>query len=214
MAQSCLADATHGSEQQQLPAVSRQVLEEYDYVDSTTYRPDKQLILAIKAIPDAYNISIHIFQKAEGLRLYQAIDSLDSRFGNSSPIFEDFNEDGLADVKIGYGSGARGANELYHLLLQDAATGKLSYVKGSAAIPNLSFDRERNTITAEYYYGGTSFIDLRLQNDSLVEIRGVNVSANNDYTFREFYEYDEKRKRVLIKRDSVQDGGEGLYSRD
>jgi hypothetical protein len=138
---------------------------------------------------------------------------LDSQFGDSEPFFEDFNRDGLKDVKLKLGSGARGANTLFHLLTQDTS-GKLNYVRGSTEIPNLEFDTLRQVVMGTYFYAGVSFVDFKLVKDSLIQISGVDVSVDSTWTHREYYTIDDKGIRTIVKRDSVQDNGDGLYTRE
>jgi hypothetical protein len=185
------------------------------YTDSSHYRPDKDIILQIKGMDDQHMILINLFKVTAGeIELIQSFDSLDSQFGDVEPIFEDFNQDGFVDIKIKCGTGARGANELYHLLTQDMETGKLTYIKGSSSIPNIYFDTERKSITGVYYYNGTSFIDYKIEKDTLVEISGVDISTDDTWTYREYYIYNGQGSRILIRKDSIRDHGEGLYSRE
>jgi hypothetical protein len=188
-------------------------LKKYDFVDSTKYRPGDKILLGIYSAHE-HEIAIDLIQNSDNkIGIVQTIGPLDSQFGDTEPFFEDFNQDGHLDLKLKYGSGARGANELFHLLIQDH-TGKLNYVKGSAHIPNLEYDTIRHIIMGTYFYAGTSFVDFKLVKDSLTEISGVDVKADTIWTFREYYRVDENGNRTIFKRDSVADSGEGLYSRE
>jgi hypothetical protein len=147
------------------------------------------------------------------LELVQTIGPLDSQFGDTELFFEDFNQDGLKDLKSKQGSGARGANTLFHLLIQDT-TAKLNYVRGSTEIPNLEFDTVRKMVMGTYFYAGVSFVDFKLVKDSLIQSSGVDVSADSVWTIREYYSINDKGNRITIKRDSVADNGDGLYTRE
>jgi hypothetical protein len=78
----------------------------------------------------------------------------------------------------------------------------------------LEFDTLRKVVTGTYFYAGVSFVDFKLVKDSLIQISGVDVSADSSWTIREYYGIGDKGNRIIIKRDSVEDNGEGLYTGD
>jgi hypothetical protein len=188
-------------------------LKKYDFVDSTTYRPESKILVGTYS-DRKHEINIDVLQYSDNeIKIIQTIGPLDSQFGDSEPFFEDFNRDGLKDVKLKLGSGARGANTPFHLLTQDAS-GKLNYVRGSTEIPNLEFDTLRQVVMGTYFYAGVSFVDFKLVKDSLIKISGVDVSVDSTWTHREYFTIDDKGISTIVKRDSVHDNGDGLYTRE
>jgi hypothetical protein len=188
-------------------------LKKYDFIDSTKYRPGNKILVGAYSNSE-HEVAIDVLRHANSeFQVIQTIGPLDSQFGDTELFFEDFNQDGLKDLKLKSGSGARGANTLFHLLIQDT-TAKLNYVRGSTEIPNLEFDTTRKVIMGTYFYAGVSFVDFKLVKDSLIQISGVDVSADSVWTVREYYSIDDKGNRIIIKRDSVEDNGEGLYTRE
>ena len=194
--------------------LDRTTLNKYDFLDSLVYQPRKKILIGIfSSDQETHSVTIDVLQRSDaGLTIIQTIDSLDSQFGETTPVFEDLNEDGLRDIKLQQGSGARGANVLFHVFLQDT-TGQLKYIKGSNVIPNIEFDSVRHMITGTYFYAGTSFVDFKLNKDSLLEISGTTVSLDSVWTIREHYKLVETGDKVIISKDSVEDWGEGLYNR-
>jgi len=187
-------------------------LNRYDFVDSMVYQPQKKILIGIFSSEHDHKVNIALLQRSDkGLSLFQVIDSLDSQFGNTEPILEDFNHDGLVDMSLPYGAGARSANTLSYLFIQEPA-GTLKYIKGSSDIPNIAVDSTSHLITGTYYYAGMSFVDFEIDKDTLVEISGTNVSVDSIWTIREHYKI-ENRKQTVIKKDSIADNGEGLYVR-
>lgn len=187
-------------------------LKKYDFIDSTKYRPESKILVGTYSDRE-HEVTIDVLQYSDNaIKIIQTIGPLDSQWGDTELIFEDFNQDGLKDLKLKSGSGARGANTLYHLLMQDT-TSKLYYVRGSTEIPNLEFDTLRQVVMGTYFYAGVSFVDFKLIRDSLIQTSGIDVSVDSTWTYREYYSIDDNGKRTIIKRDSVKDNGEGLYTR-
>jgi len=186
----------------------------YEFIDSVVYQPKSKILVGISSSDqEEHRVSIQLLQRTEeGLKVIQAIDSLDTQFGNTIPIFKDFNQDGLMDIKLEYGSGARGANTLSHLLIQEP-TGLLRYIKGSSDIPNIELDSMKHIITGTYFYAGISFVDFVLKKDTLIGVSGTDVSVDSIWTIREHYKF-EGSKQVILSRDSVADNGEGMYTWD
>jgi hypothetical protein len=189
-------------------------LKKYSFIDSTKYRPDKKLLIGVFS-NQKQKVTIDLLDNSNNeLRIIQTIGPLDSEFPHIKPLFEDINHDGLSDVKAEFGYAARGSNNVCHLLIQDKS-GKLIYIRGSTRIPNLEFDSLRQIITGTYFYGGTSFVDFNLGNDSLIMISGIDVSSPDGiWTVREHYTFDDHGNKIVVKKDSVNDRGRGVFSRE
>lgn len=188
-------------------------LTKYEFIDSVIYQPEKRILVGIFSDEKSRTVSIHLLQRSDkGLTILQCIDSLYSHFGDTTPVFEDLNQDGLTDVKLVIGSGSRGANVFYHVLVQET-TNRLLYIRGADHIPNVMYDSTERAITGAYFYAGVSFVDYELENDTLIEISGTDVSADSIWTVREHYKLDANKAKVVVNRDSIKDGGVGLYQR-
>jgi hypothetical protein len=179
----------------------------YDFVDSTTFRTSG-MILAIRSTPAPHTVSIDIFQRqADTLTVVQSIDSLPSQFGETEPVFRDFNGDSFRDFKLARGYGARSSNVYYYLFLQSPSTNLFTRIRGSESYPNVDYDPVRHTITACAYYAGTTYTDLEVVNDSIVPYGGVDISYGAEWITREYYSIDATGKRVMKKRDSIPNDG-------
>jgi hypothetical protein len=189
--------------------------EKNEFVDSLKYRPDKNIVLKLKTDEANHLLSITLYQRINGqLKLFQKIDSLNFQFGIATPKFEDFNRDGVNDINIPYGTGGRGGNRFSYAFLQNKNTGKLSYIDESDVIPNLHYDSIRNVISSISLYAGTTFIDYKLENNKLIKSEGVDVSTNDEWTYREYYKFDNQGNKFINKKDSINDQGEGLFNRE
>jgi hypothetical protein len=191
--------------------------EEIEFIDSTIYRSDKNIYVKItaEANSDLYLVSITLFKKTGNqLIVLQQIDSLESQFGNVIPTFEDFNQDGIKDLNLQFGTGARGGNSYSYVFLQNKETGRLNFIEKSDFNPNLHYDTLRNVITSVSLYSGTTFLDYELKGNKLAAVSGIDVSADDEWTYRKHYTIDKEGKRHFFKKDSVNDKGEGLFSRD
>jgi len=180
------------------------------YMDSLIYSPLKKVRLEVNSIYSKDELSIRIFK--DGI-LIQKIDSLFTPVGWAEPDYIDFNLDGLFDLKFHAGTGVRGSNELSHVYLQDPASSRLIKLRGSEGVPNLYVDSVSQKVTATFYYGGTTFIDYKIVGDSLIEIEETEVSSDKEFTYRNTCRHL-KGERVLLKKDSVADGGQGLFGRE
>ncbi len=192
--------------------------EEHEFTDSTIYRPDKNIYLKIKAkgaYGELYLVSITLFKKSGNQWIVlQEIDSMESQVGNIIPTFEDFNQDGIKDLNLQFGTGARGGNSFSYAYLQNKETGRLTFIEASDEITNLHYDTLRNVISSISLYSGTTFLDYELKGHKLVEVSGIDVSTDEQWTYRKYYTIDKEGKQHVFKKDSVNDKGEGLFSRD
>jgi hypothetical protein len=163
------------------------------------------------------DIFIYQQKKPDWLTLIQHIGSLsadDALFGIRT--FRDFNEDGLKDLLVIYGTGAGGSNELNYLFVQKYAENRrayFKYVKASDYPPNLHYDTARKVVESTMFHGGVTFVDYKVIGDSLVEQGGVDVTAEEKWVIRIHYLIDKHGNRIETKRDSVYDGFEDFYSR-
>jgi len=191
---------------------SIEILKEYAFVDSVNLGNH---ILAIRSQPYQHKLYVHLYTKSsKGLIRFEAFDSLDTQFGDTNPIFEDFNNDALMDFKIRAGTGARGSNELFYLFIQN---GKENFIriKGAEEKPNLQYDSVNHTLTSTAYWAGTSFIDYVIKGDTLVPVKGVDVYLDSPKrTIHKHYKFSDKGNEILVGIDSVEDDGAGLYSRN
>lgn len=171
--------------------------------------------LKITATLNSYSeLKLHFFRKKKNnWQLVQIEDSLFGQFIHTDNIaLKDFNQDGKEDLKITYGTGTRGANELSYVFLQDAQ-GQFYHLNGSEDIPNIDFDEKRQVITGIYFTGSITFIDFKIENDVLQKLSGMHVETNEEWTHRTYFDY-ENDKRVNERRDSTKDNGRGAYSRE
>lgn len=201
-----------------------QAIDKITTIDSSFQILDSTL--AIKTTHTRYNDSylgavgkFEVYSKeANGkYRSIQIVDSLSAGFFFGLDTFLDFNSDGLKDLKIVYGTGARGVNVLDYIFLQKKSTeGQVyfKYLKGSDYPPNLRFDSTRNVIESMMFHGGTSFVDYKIVDDSLIQKGSVEVYGYNVWTVRSHYTIDKLGKRILQRTDSVKDFGEGAFSRE
>ena len=143
----------------------------------------------------------------------QRFSNYESEFGSNNPRLVDFNSDGLLDLLIDYGTGARGSNQFYYLFIRNVQTFQFELIEESAKIPNLYFNEERNVIEGTYFYDGVSFVDFRLENDQLIKTAGIDAWDNNGWTFHEKYQFDKTGNKINVERDSIMDNYESLYSR-
>jgi len=187
--------------------------QDYGFVDSTTFKVSGRF-LAFRATADRL-VYIDIYRLgAAGLERLQSYDSLDSHFGNTRPVIEDINADGLLDFKLNYGSGARGSNEFYQVFIQDSL-GRFTKIRNAEEKPNIAYDTLRKRITTTAYWAGTSYVDYILEGDSLIATEGLDVYFKPEhYTMRKYYRYDSLGNPVVYRLDSTADDGSSLYSRE
>ncbi|WP_300670236.1 hypothetical protein [Soonwooa sp.] len=88
-------------------------------------------------------------------------------FSLSVDTSEDLNNDGYNDVKISFAQAARGANEVNRLFVFDPKTQKLIDVENSADYPNLHYNKKRNCVTSDIFYGGSATYFLKIKKNKL-----------------------------------------------
>jgi hypothetical protein len=79
----------------------------------------------------------------------------------------DFNNDGYKDFIYLTGTGARGGNVIYNLFIYDIKGDSLAYVVNANDYPNLSYNKETNSINAFILTGGIETVFLRLDGNKL-----------------------------------------------
>lgn len=80
---------------------------------------------------------------------------------------EDLNNDGYKDVKISFAQAARGANEVNRLFIFDPKTQKLIDMENSADYPNLHYNKKRDCVTSDIFYGGSATYFLKIKKNKL-----------------------------------------------
>lgn len=197
------------------PSVS--FFDDFYFVDSTSLGKDRGLIITLKhhQEPKEDLLQLKVFRRNAGeLELVQAFDSLECSYGGRL-FFEHLNADAYLDLKIAYGSGARGSNVFYHLFVQDTNRWLFKPIRNSKEKANLEYDADRNLITSVAYWAGTTFLDYSLLDDSLIAKQGVNVYMKPpNQTVREYFRYDENGLEYVYLIDSVADNGESVFSRE
>lgn len=162
--------------------------------------------------------SIEIYENStHGIyELIQVIDSLRSNRSFKFSSFEDYNNDGLKDMKVIYGSGARGANVLNYIFLQKHKNNRtyFTYLIGSESRPNLTYNISRNVVESIRYHGGVTFEDYTIEDDSLMLLSSIDARVDSIWTIRSHYVYTNSCVRLLKKVDSIRDNGKGVFSRE
>lgn len=162
-------------------------------------------------------VYIYTLTAEDKLLEIQHIDSLPAHsilFGVG--VYADYNSDGLNDLLIVYGSGARGGNTLNYLFTQkklNANNVVFEYVRGSWYPPNLRFDTSKGMIESTMLHGGVTFVDYKIIGDSLVEQGGTEVTGDDKWVIRIHYKIDSSGQEVELGRDSVYDNYENFYTR-
>lgn len=141
-----------------------------------------------------------------------SIDSIYSQWGNNELEFMDFDFDGLVDARLLVGSGARGNNEHYEVLLKKQETQRFSRLKGAYLPPNLIPNPLTRRIEAIRFYGKTMFEEHTIVADSLVLLKSTEVWTRGERTFRNYQNYDDSGSASSCYSDSVHDFGESVFS--
>lgn len=136
-------------------------------IDSSFYQLDDKLMVKVftyKPISNPQEMfgRIEVYEKFYDsvYKEAQVIDSLEviSRLIVQTPM--DYNNDGLNDLRVLFGSGARGANGYYHIFLQSSTIyGRVLFttLKGAKKCPNLIYNADRGVIE------GRGLVVLRLK---------------------------------------------------
>ncbi len=162
-------------------------------------------------------VYIYTLTAKDKLHEIQHIDSLSAHsilFGVRA--YADYNSDGLKDLLIVYGTGARGGNTLNYLFTQrklNADKVVFEYVRGSWYPPNLHFDTSTGMIESTMLHGGVTFVDYKIIGDSLVEQGGTEVTGDDKWVIRIHYKIDSIGSRVELRRDSAYDDYENFFTR-
>lgn len=148
------------------------------------------------------NVSV-IYYSANNEKKVQKFNNLDSEYGSKNPRLLDFNSDGVLDLQIDYK--AIGSNQLSYVYLRQSEFSEFILLPGSSNVSCIFFDTDRKTIISTYRYSGTSFIDLKLENDSLIRTAGVDSWTKKEWTFHNSYDYDSLGNKINEKTDSLID---------
>lgn len=148
------------------------------------------------------------------MTLVQEFDSLLWSFLGSDAEFIDCNGDKLVDLRLPFAYGANLGNSYSYVFLGDSLNDNFYFLKGSDEIPNISYDTTRNVIEGVFFAGSASFIDFRIDGDTLKAIEGVEVEGYDDKTVRNYLEYDDSGEYKVTRRDTIFDNGESGFSRE
>ncbi|EFK58029.1 XAC2610-related protein [Sphingobacterium spiritivorum] len=107
---------------------------------------------------------------------------------------EDFNGDGQEDVLIYAGTGARGANEFYHLYVADPERHTLIRIQGFEEIPNTVYLPDYNIIVGYAYSGENYYIVYRIDKNNVVQQMGDSFKDDFDSDQEDF---DKRIKTIL-----------------
>jgi len=176
-------------------------------IDTNWCTLKKNVQVRIIANRDHQKINLVVFS---GNKECQTIDSLHTQHGLATPIIEDLNADGYNDLKIYYGAGARGANELYHIFIQNPKNGNLVKLKNSERYPNITRDTDNNDVVAYLYHGGVTLMKFKIENYALIPVESINSGQDLEYTIKEYSVFKDG-KQVLVKVDSVKDNGRSIH---
>ena len=86
-----------------------------------------------------------------------------------NPIISDYNKDGYNDIVFTSGEAARGANNIQTMVLFNASTHTLTWIKNSEQFANLSYNPALDCVIAWLFHGGVSTAFLHIEHDSLVQ---------------------------------------------
>lgn len=107
---------------------------------------------------------------------------------------EDFNGDGQDDVLIYAGTGARGANEFYHLYVADPNEYTLFRIQGFEEIPNTVYLSEYNIIVGYAYSGENYYIVYRIDKNNVIHQMGESFKDDFDSDQDDF----DKRIKIIL----------------
>ncbi|QQT25023.1 XAC2610-related protein [Sphingobacterium spiritivorum] len=164
------------------------VLDYYPFEDSSYV-----LSVRVALDPDAEDTVLYIQKQSDNKTtvLWKELLSLPEWIEFWS---EDFNGDGLEDVLIYGGTGARGANELYYLYIKDPQKHTLVKVPGFEVIPNAQYLPEYNVILSYAYAGKNYFILYRIDKDNVIHQLG---DAFEDDPESDSDEFEKQIKTIL-----------------
>ena len=174
-------------------------------VDTSKFVVNDTSYFIITHDQEEYKASIQIYVKKDNdWDLFQQIDTIDFNFVIEGPKFSDLNNDGKQDFKIYYSSGARGANELYHVFLWSKGFNNYSFFEPASGIPNFGLNN-KGVLEGVFFTGSTTYIQYKIDEDSLVAISKQRTYPNekNRYTIIEYYLKNELGKMEFHSKDSV-----------
>ena len=163
-------------------------LDHYPFKDST-------YVLSVKPSqnPDALDTLIYMRKTSgtTGTVLWKEFLSLPEAIDFRS---EDFNGDGQEDVLIYAWTGARGANEFYHLYVADPEKHTLIRIQGFEEIPNTVYLPEYNIIVGYAYSGENYYIVYRIDKNNVIHQMGEAFKDDFDSDQEDF---DKRIKTIL-----------------
>ncbi|MGJ1422286.1 XAC2610-related protein [Sphingobacterium spiritivorum] len=163
-------------------------LDYYPFKDST-------YVLSVKPSqnPDALDTLIYMRKTSgtTGTVLWKEFLSLPEAIDFRS---EDFNGDGQEDVLIYAWTGARGANEFYHLYVADPEKHTLIRIQGFEEIPNTVYLPEYNIIVGYAYSGENYYIVYRIDKNNVIHQMGEAFKDDFDSDQDDF---DKRIKTIL-----------------
>ncbi|SUJ01437.1 Uncharacterised protein [Sphingobacterium spiritivorum] len=163
-------------------------LDYYPFKDST-------YVLSVKPSqnPDALDTVIYMRKTSGTTRavLWKELVALPEAIDFRS---EDFNGDGQEDVLIYAGTGARGANEFYHLYVADPKKHTLIKIQGFEEIPNTVYLPEYNIIVGYAYSGENYYIIYRIDKNNVIHQVGESFKDDFDSDQDNF---DKRIKTIL-----------------
>lgn len=168
--------------------------------DSVSLGNKKDIKVEIIHSADSSKFKIRLYKKTndQWLQIQTIIDD-NEVFPTPKIHFKDFNNDGLKDLLVFIGTGAKGGNAFYNLYLFDPTASKLKFIKGSDFHPNLNYNKRMNCLDSFGLTAGSETVFLRIKNDSIVPFAGISIfphSENN--VILEKYIIDEKGKHKTI----------------
>ena len=180
----------------------------FNYVDSLSISNSGNYAITYVFNDSIMDYKVNFFKRnRNGWDLIQTIDSLENMAGVINAKFKDFNNDNVRDFMLYKGTGARGANEFYYVFLVDTLNNQLVRIKNGDDIPNIDYN---DKISGIFYSGGTSYVNYKLQKDSLVETDGESEVPDSIYIIRTKYKIDSNGTMITLSKDTVIDNEQGF----
>ncbi|TDQ11002.1 XAC2610-related protein [Pedobacter metabolipauper] len=104
---------------------------------------------------------------------------------SEKPKYVDFNNDGIKDLLVFSGTGARGINEFYYLYLIEKKSHKLIKVKGFEKITNPEYNEKYKVIVGTGYAGKVNYSIYKIDKNNTIYEAAPSFEESKETTLDE-----------------------------
>ncbi len=124
--------------------------------------------IVIVGEPDSYESNLFLFEKNEEWELKNSFYNLEMPI-ETEVGFEDFNKDGIDDLTLLIGSGAR-SNFREYLFIFNPKRQNVTQIKGFEHIVNPELNRSTNIIESTIFTGTVDYEYYKINGDTLIRV--------------------------------------------